>query len=306
MSNQLYVITSVFNPYNYQSRYDLYNNFKKYVKDSGAILYTVELIFEGQDFVVTTADDPTNLQLRAKEPLWYKENLLNILMSRLPYDWKYVAWIDADVSFYRPDWVAATIKQLQTTPIVQMFTHAEDLNKSFESFQTHIGFNFAWNNNLFIDDTLTTAHEGVKGNGHPGYAWAATREAIDNLGGILDTAILGSADNHMAHAFIGKVEKTFYSGMTTNYKNQLLEYQRRSKEYIRGNVGYLKTTLVHYWHGSKKKRGYQTRWKLLQDNKFDPITDLKKNSQGLYVLVDNKPTLKTGIIKYFSARDEDE
>jgi len=64
--------------------------------------------------------------------------------------------------------------------------------------------------------------------------------------------------------------------------------------------------MIHYWHGSKKKRGYDTRWKILQENKFDPIRDLKKNSQGLYVINDEKPDLKNSIIKYFGARDEDE
>jgi hypothetical protein len=305
MSKKLYVITSIFNPYKYKSRYDLYRKFKKYVEDSGAELYTIELSFAGDDFEVTNPDDPKNIQLNIDEPLWYKENLLNILISRLPSDWRYMAWIDADVAFYRPDWVEATIKELQHNEVIQMFTHAEDLNKSYESFQTHIGFVYAYNNKLFIDETLTVAHEGVKGNGHPGYAWAATRNAIDNLGGLLDFPILGSADNHMAHALVGRIEKTFYKDMTDNYKRMLLEYQKRCKKYIGGNIGYLKTTLIHYWHGSKKNRGYNTRWKILQENKFDPIYDLKKNSQGLYVITDDKPQLKNQIMRYFGTRDED-
>lgn len=306
MSNQLYVITSVFNPFKYKSRYDLYNKFKKYVKDSGAILYTAELVFEGQDFMVTSPDDPTNLQLRTKDPIWYKENLLNILMTRLPADWKYVAWIDADICFYRPDWVEQTVDELNRTPIVQLFTHAEDLDKKYESFNTFIGFNYAWKNKYFTNSELTKAHEGIKGDGHPGYAWAATREAIDQLGGLIDYSIIGSADTHMAYSFIGKVEKTFYAGMTQNYKDMIFEYQRRAQQYIHGNVGFLKTTLVHYWHGSKKARGYDTRWKILKDNKFDPFLDLRRNSQGLYILTDAKPNLKNGIIDYFSKRAEDE
>ena len=306
MSKKLYVITCVFNPFKYKSRYDLYNKFKKYVEDSGAILYTIELSFDDNEFMVTSPDDPRNVQLNVSEPLWYKENLLNILMHRLPSNWRYMAWIDADVAFYRPDWVDATISELQHHKVIQMFTHAEDLNKSYESFQTHIGFVYAYNNKLFIDDSLTMAHEGVKGKGHPGYAWAATREAIDNLGGLLDFPILGSADNHMSHALIGKIQNTFYNGMTDNYKNMLLEYQRRCLKYVGDNIGYLKTTLVHYWHGSKKNRGYNTRWKILAENKFDPMYDLKKNSQGLYVITDDKPKLKNQIVKYFGSREEDE
>jgi hypothetical protein len=51
----LYVVTSVFNPLRYQSRIRLYRDFEKYVRDSGAILYTAEVAFGGREFTVTEA-----------------------------------------------------------------------------------------------------------------------------------------------------------------------------------------------------------------------------------------------------------
>ena len=37
-----------------------------------------------------------------------------------------------------------------------------------------------------------------KHTGHPGYAWAITREAMDILDGLIDFSIVGSADFQMA------------------------------------------------------------------------------------------------------------
>jgi hypothetical protein len=34
-------------------------------------------------------------------------------VARLPNDWKYVAWVDADVNFTNPHWVRVTVQQLQ-------------------------------------------------------------------------------------------------------------------------------------------------------------------------------------------------
>jgi len=34
-------------------------------------------------------------------------------VARLPSDWKYVAWVDADVNFTNPHWVRVTVQQLQ-------------------------------------------------------------------------------------------------------------------------------------------------------------------------------------------------
>lgn len=63
-----------------------------------------------------------NLQLRTSHEIWLKENSLNLGFARLPPDWKYAAWIDADVTFARPDWACETVHQLQHNPVVQMWS----------------------------------------------------------------------------------------------------------------------------------------------------------------------------------------
>jgi len=304
-NNNLYVVTAIFNPEKYRNRYELYHDFAKYIKDSGAILITIELAIGNQEFMVTDSNNPHHIQLRADSVLWYKENLLNIAIGRLPTDWKYVATIDADISFNRYDWVKQTIHELQYFKVIQMFTHANDLDSDYEVMKQHIGFVFAYNNKLFIDDKLQEAHEGIIGFQHPGYAWAWTRDAIDDLEGMIDVAILGSADNYMALALVGQSKLALASKFHPNYKKAILDWQKRAEKYIGGRIGYLKTHLNHYYHGSKKDRGYVDRWKILVDVKFDPSKHLKKDSQGLLKLVDPNGEIEPKLVQYFKSRKED-
>ena len=108
--SQLQVITTISNPARYESRYRLYRDFCARMKSCGASLYTIELAADDQDFSVTESTNPFHFQLRSSHELWYKENLVNIAIGRLPSDWQYVAWVDADVSFARPDWGDETIR----------------------------------------------------------------------------------------------------------------------------------------------------------------------------------------------------
>jgi hypothetical protein len=140
VSAPLYVITAIQNPARTRVRYELYRAFEKHMADSGAILYTVELALRDRHFEVTDPVNPCHLQLRSPHQMWHKENLLNILMRRLPEDWEYVAWIDADIVFQRPDWAVETVHLLQHYKIIQLFSHAIDLGPRFEPIKTFQSF----------------------------------------------------------------------------------------------------------------------------------------------------------------------
>src|SRR4051812_39160506 len=116
----LYVVTSVFNAIRYRSRWRLYQDFERMVENSGAILFTCEVAFGDRDFAVTQPDNPQHLQLRTATELWHKEKSLNLLVERLPSDWAYVSFVDADVVFARGDWANETIHALQHYDVVQM------------------------------------------------------------------------------------------------------------------------------------------------------------------------------------------
>jgi hypothetical protein len=300
----LYVVAPIVNPSRYRSRYTLFRDFENYITAAGATLVTVEAAFADREFEVTDAANPMHIRLRTNHEMWHKENLINIGVSRLPADWKYVAWIDPDVRFARPDIVQETIHQLQHYSVVQMFAQATDLGPHHEPLRTFDGFVAQW----IRHNHVKPASGAQYGVWHPGYAWACRRDAWDALGGLLDFAIVGSADRYMASALIGSIAETISAEIVRAcpvYTEWAFEWQVRADRYIKRNIGCVDGLLLHYFHGAKKNRGYGNRSSILWKAGFDPSRDIKRDWQGMWQLTDQKLRLRDDLRAYFRSRDED-
>lgn len=297
MNETLYVITPYFNSQRYKSRKILYHNFKNYVLASkNAELVTVEVAFGDRPF---ETDDNEKIQLRTNTELWHKERSINLAINQLPDDWKYVAWVDGDLQFARPDWASETVQLLQHYKVIQMFSESINLSPSYEIIgNKRPSFLYSYCNG-----------EPTKGDygklSHPGFAWAANRQAINELGGLFDTAILGSGDLHMARALTGDIKDVVYDKLSADYQESLNIWRDRCNQFIKGNIGYMPGLVSHFWHGKKVDRKYKDRWKILVENKYSPVTDIKPDSQGLWQFSGNKPQLEYGIRNYFHSRNED-
>jgi hypothetical protein len=307
--DKLHVIAVISNPVRYVSRYELYKKFVEHCATQPLVeLHTVELAFGRRPFEITDASNPNHIQLRTYEEIWHKENMINLAVQRLPADWKYVAWIDADVEFQRKDWAAETMQQLQHYMVVQMFQQAIDLGPYGEAFAMHQGF--AWS---YVSGKPKPERRKPGGysypHWHPGYAWAMRREAWDALGGLYDVSILGSGDHLMAWAMIGQGMDWLPTTMSDGYRKSLDDWQTRCDRLLNRDIGYVNGTLVHFFHGKKRDRKYQDRWKILSDAQFDPFVDIKRDWQGLYSLdMDGSARmnkLRDDLRGYFRARNED-
>jgi len=323
--SKFWVVAVISNPVRYQSRITLFEKFKKYMERYGVNLCVVELAYGDRPFsiaqnqyeeprcIVPGETKTRVIQLRTWDELWHKENMINVGISRLPNDWEYVAWIDADVEFKDETWLEETWHQLQHHYIVQMFNQAIDFGPEDEIIQVHDGFMaMYWKNHMQAPQGH--GHGGYYGYGvkgkfwHPGYAWAARREAIDYLGGLMDFPILGAADHHMALSLIGQGHRSLPGGVHPVYKEKILLWQERALRYLKKDVGYVNTTLFHHWHGKKKDRKYVERWDVVTKNGYNPSTDIKKDSQGIMQLVVESPRqmkLRDQIRLYFRQRNED-
>lgn len=305
--SKFHVVTIISNPVRYRSRWELYKVFEEDLKRKGGTLWTVEMQTGARRHQITAPDNPHHLQLwnsAIPGELWHKENMLNIavahLTNRYP-DWRYVAWIDADIKF-EPGIMEETVHTLQHWDCVQMWSHAIDLGPNQELMNSQMSFMYAYWNGIEVNNS------GYMHGGHPGYAWAIRRESLNRVGGLIDFAALGSADRHMACALIGRVEDSCHGDMHPIYRKWLQVWQERAEREIKRNVGYVPGTIRHLWHGKKKDRGYSSRWKILVENQFNPETDIKKDVSGLWQLVVDSPRqmrMRDEFRKYFRARRED-
>jgi hypothetical protein len=271
------------------------------MKASGVSLWTVEIAFGNRPFMVTDADNPQHLQLRTVDEIWHKEIGLNLLVQRLPTDWENVAVVDADIRFFdvqrnRHVWVDETLHAMQHYEVVQMFQQAIDLGPKGEVIQIHNGFMWSYLTGKPYGKTYT--------HWHPGYAWCYSRRAWNALGGLIDIAVLGAGDNHMAHALIGRWQDGIHPKAHPDYLNAVRIWGDRAKE-LKKDVGFVPLTITHEWHGKKADRKYWDRWQILINHQYSPLEDLRRDWQGLYQLTDRDPGLRDDIRAYFRARNED-
>jgi len=303
----LYVVTCIFNPRGFKSRYTLYRDFAPYIEYCGAKLLTVEVAFDGRPFEVTTPGNPWNLQLRTNHELWHKERALNLGIQhllKLDPNAKYVAWIDADVTFTNPHWVEDTIKALHHYCVIQLFSQAQNLlpnyemqwscSSRFHTYCTKKGYH-----------QRPPKHLKYISGGHPGLAWAARIETLDQLGGLFDKSITGSGDTYMANALSGDVIFNSKPGMSEGFRKALLIWQDACDRHVKKNVGFIWGACLHYWHGKSSKRGYDKRWDITSFHQYDPFEDIKVGVNGLYQFVGNKKELEYDLRLSFSERDED-
>lgn len=296
---KLDVVVVISNPVRYQTRYRLFNEFcDRMSTEPNVRLLAVELQQRGRPFVTRS-----QVKLRTKHEIWFKENLINIGVQHLPPDWEYLAWIDADIEFQNKNWAQETIEQLQIYDIVQLFSHAVDLGPNGEVMLTHLGFNYLYVNGEQMAN-YSSVSSGLK-FGHTGYAFACRKSAYDAMGGLMEFPILGSADAHMCMAWTGQVSKTLHPDLHNNYKELARIYEERCERHIKRNIGFVHGTILHSWHGKKADRQYKTRWQILTRNQFDPLRDVKKDHNNLWILEDNKPQLRDEIRMYFRQRHED-
>lgn len=270
-------------------------------------LYIVETAFGDRMFEVTDSNNPHHLQLRTNQEIWHKENMINLAEKRLlPRDWKYMATVDGDVFFASKHWAIESIHRMQHYPVIQPWSDAIDLGPqgtvigTFKSFSSHCYKGIKQNANITDEYPY----------GHSGFAWCYTRRAFENFygglsSGLLDFAVLGSADHHMAWSLIGQVEKSLEGRCDPpGYQEMCISWQRPAFRVTNGNLGFLPGRIEHRFHGPKLKRFYKDRRKILATHAFDPKMDLAYDEQGLLYLC-GKPQLQNDLRHYMASRAED-
>lgn len=273
--------------------------------DAGVSLTVIECA-QGDEDHHHSLDFVRHIPVRAKARVWNEENLLNIGVHRTP-EARYIAWIDAGVSFRRPDWPIATLLALRHHDIVQPWSDAYALGPNDEPVAHHRSFCRQY----FHRQPMAVA-PNPDGPGddaaniypHPGYAWAMTRQAFDGVGGLFELGGMGAGGDHMAWSLIGEADTSIQAGMSDSYRREVKRWERRALRHIDRNIGYVPGTIEHRAPGRTSDRGTQPRRDMFAAPAFDPLEDLKRNSHGVLELASDRPHLRHDFDLYLHGRNE--
>lgn len=310
------VVVPMTNPLRWKVREAQFTRFIDQMVAAGVRLTVVECALGERPFMF--ADDPRlkaagarHVGVRNFTMCWVKENLVNL---GIPSDARYIAWLDCDIEFRNRDWASETVHALQHYEIVQCWSEAIELGPQGQILALHRSFAsllHAGSPVLLCSPYKDTWRKdgGMLEYPHPGYAWAARRDALERLGGLFELGVSGSGDHHIALALIGKAERSMPSSVITACPaliKHLLAWQARALHHINQNIGYVANAIEHSFHGSSKNRRYWDRWSIFVEHAFDPDLDIKKNLFGVIELSGNKPGLRRDIDRYLRSRAEDQ
>lgn len=309
VKNSVIGITTFFNPAHYESKKQNFKEFRSHLKSQNLILMTVELAFGDEPFELGSHDSDILIQVRSNSILWQKERLLNIALENLPSWSDKIVWMDADI-FYKDDsWVEKVSLLLDKYNVVQPYSHVVALDKDGKIPNEY------WNLPISSSRSIHHRHKSLTYSvsncgenvlnfnaGSPGHIWAARRNILEKFS-FFDKCVVGGGDRVMNCAFYG----TTLSYEPFNRSNCVSLYDWMEKVYsnIQGDVGYFDAYIFHMWHGDVIKRMYGARHMILPRYDFDPIGDIKLNSDGCWEWDNSKIEMQNEIKNYFYARDED-
>lgn len=307
-SELLHVVTCVANPIRWESRIRLAKDAIREWAADGAQVTVVECAYGERPYDLADMPGINHIPVRARTLVWNKECLLNIGISRLPHEARYIATFDADIHFRKRHWAAETVHALQLYPVVQPWSDCYDLGPNDEHMQAHRSFCRVYHSGAPVIPTKPGFWKfdgGPYEYPHSGYAWAWTRKSLDDLGGLIETGAMGSGDHHMALALVGAASRSVPGNTHPSYLAAIHRWEARALAHINGKLGYVSNTIEHAFHGSKQSRGYTSRWDMFVQHQFNPDADLKRNSFGVLEFAGNKPALEQAFDRYLRSRAED-
>ena len=307
IDDTLHVIYVAFNPCQYRKKTQLAKEFQIRMsmeeEEPQVLLYTVEVVHGENPFKLTQPNNPRHFQIRLPEQeplLWLKESMVNVAVRNLlPSEWKAMAWIDADLAFENLFWATECLQLLNGGyDVVQLFSHCVDMDCDERAIEIHTSLGYQTVKGLISE-------KGVN-FGHPGFAWACSRRAYEQMGGLYEYAILGSGDNIMASSFIQSSAVPISMASHPEYLQSVAEFKRRSRGF---RLGYVPGVIRHYYHGSKASRQYTERWKILVRGGYTPLKHVFSDEEKggiLRATTDFPIAMSEEIREYFRSRKEDE
>jgi hypothetical protein len=306
--SNIWCVIAHFNPASYRSREINLRRTLKILQRQNARVLVVEAVFRNSKIFVEDDMADAVLLLHADAILWQKERLLNIGIESLPASCEKIVWLDSDIAMTGDDWLSEVDDLLDTYAVVQPYSHAywmsEAETMSLDSRPNKVApldLSAALAGAAFSEASCRSEDYP---RGHTGFAWAARRDVVADLG-LYDRMIVGGADSFIAAAFFGLRANTWCSEMcTAEQKTDIQKWMNHIDSRVRRNVGYRDGILLHMWHGARELRQYRARHRYLLEENFSPVRDICIGASGCWSWSSKKYTLHKKVRQYFLDRRE--
>ena len=224
--------------------------------------------------------------LPVRSRIWYKENLINATIRRLPAHFTKVAWLDGDTEYLCDNLPLEISRALDDTEVVQIGSQYEMLELDGRVSSTPL---------LAVYSYLT--HQPCHGG--PGLCWAGRRESLAKVGFLPEHEILGGGDWSFAQ---GVLQLPAYSveissSTSADYREMAIEYIEKLAD-SRLSYDYIDITVRHYFHADYSRRMYGERNRAGSTFRR---SQLSYNEHGLLEL--DNPVMQAGLDEYYAYRD---
>lgn len=282
----LAIVTCFFNLARFARPAANINRFLRQMRKEGVPVYGIEAKPAHYD---STVSSPTwkTVHLSREQYLWQKEAALNLAEALVPPEYDKIAWVDGDVWFESPTWVADTEAALDQFDVVQMFEKAHWTSRTGKvELSRH---------------SVAKVPLDPHWRSHPGFAWAMRRDLWKAAGGLYPYCIAGGADTVMSLTFLNR--KPWQDAANALGPNHTL-WDQWTKAFEGVKTGFVPGSVYHEWHGSLQNRQYVGRRDMLKSVVHGEHVRIGAN--GLLEWADRAPSAaKSYCNQYFAMRKED-
>jgi hypothetical protein len=251
-------------------------------QQQGLPVFTLEVLYPGRK-----PEIPDAFHVSAESYMFHKENLFRILETKIPCQYKKIAFLDADVYFQDKTWYQKTSDLLNSHDVVQPFERAHWLDLTYKKTM------------LTRKTVLLNTKPMWDFAYHPGFAWCMRRKWYQEIG-FFDYAISGSGDTLSTAAWLDKRFPEKFQSLPSPLITRYLEFLKKPKP----TITYLKDMdIYHLYHGSRENRQYAERHKML-NIKGEIEEYIEKNKEEVWEWKD-KQKWNPMYLDYFKKREDD-
>ncbi len=267
----------------------------KHQLDCAKIPYFIGEIKHNSDSQYLFSSSDNVFQYSSNSYMFYKENLIRIVESKLSSEFTKICIMDFDIFFDNPDWYSIVSEKLNTVNVVQPFKHAYYLNNDYSINSSRT--------NCVDNKTLSPIKYRVE---HSGFVWAFDRKWFSTYC-FDDMIISGMGDTVLANNITKRVyddresSSIFYKNFSDPAKFLLTEV----------SYGSCDLNVYHLNHGPLVNRQYDNIHNsiltVFAQNNIKKIDDImRRRDDGI---LEYKPAfldiMNTVLINYFRKRNDD-